>query len=154
MTGQTGLPNFQRVDMHTVSTFSKRRLGIPLVFCAPSPRHRELLGMSTLESQFPVTFPNGTTWQKLDGNCAQCGGVLHPSMVHGLVSRPIPSVAVVEAVGECEACKKLTQFYCRLHDDMRITGPAGPSESSWCTWAPKRSLLKRIWIRLRQLGSN
>lgn len=110
----------------------------------PSPltsRDRELLEMPSVVSQFPVAFANDAVWEEFDGECCCCGRTLSRDLVRGLVSRPVPTVAVVEAVGVCVDCKLVTRFDYRLHDDMRLTGQR---EDGWRTWQTTKTLLERI----------
>lgn len=106
-----------------------------------TPRDQELLGMPSVISQFPIAFANGDQWEEFDGECLECGHAIPRDSVRGIVSRPIESVAVVEAVGLCRACTLVTRFNYRLHDDMRLTGPR---ENGWKTWKAKPSLLDRL----------
>jgi len=111
-----------------------------------TPRDRELLSMDRLSSCFPVNFDNGAVWTSLEGQCRGCGRPVPESRLRGLVARPIPSVAVIEAVGVCEPCKLVTRFDYRLHDDMRITGRSG---AGWATWKAEPSLIERAicWVK-------
>lgn len=106
-----------------------------------STRDLELLEMPPVMSQFPLEFDNQTCWEGFDGECNSCGCTLPIEQVRGLVSRPIASVAVIEAVGVCHSCKVLTHFDYRLHDDMRITGQR---EDGWHTWRAEPSIWERL----------
>lgn len=104
-------------------------------------RDRELLAMPSVISQFPVAFANGAVWEQFDGECSSCGKTLHRDHVRGLVSRPIPAVATVEAAGVCGDCRLVTRFDYRLHDDMRLTGQR---EDGWRTWQATPRLFDRF----------
>jgi hypothetical protein len=97
--------------------------------------------MATIASQMPVVFNNGATWEEFKGECKICGKELPVEHVVGNVTRPIPSVAIVEAIGACLECRIATPYHYRLHDDMRITGLR---EEGWRTWMPRRSLWERM----------
>lgn len=110
----------------------------------PSPltiRDKELLEMSSVMSQFPITFASKDQWSEFNGECSCCGKTLPNEFVRGIVSRPIQSVAVIEAVGVCSSCKLVTRFDYRLHDDMRLTGQR---EDGWQTWKASPTLLDRL----------
>ena len=42
--------------------------------------------------------------EEMDSECNACGKTLSHEVFRGLVSRPIETVAVIEAVGVCDAC--------------------------------------------------
>jgi hypothetical protein len=110
----------------------------------PTPltaRDRELLAMPTLISQFPIFFDNNVCFGKIEGVCICCGKKLRQDCVRGLVSRPIPSVAVIEAVGVCNDCKLITRMDYRLHNDKRVTGLR---TDGWKTWRPAPTLWERV----------
>lgn len=85
-------------------------------------RDRELMNMETIASQFPVQFSNNAVWTEFDGKCSGCGKTLDRNNVRGLLSKPLPTVATIEAAGVCLNCELLTRFDYRIHNDMRITG--------------------------------
>lgn len=87
-----------------------------------SERDKELLAMNHITSYFPIEFSNGAAWEELDGECKSCKKTIPRTMVRGLVSRPFPNVAVVDAVGVRDECKLLTRYHFRLYDNMSITG--------------------------------
>lgn len=94
-------------------------------------RQREMMGMPSISSQMPVEFTKGSHWDEFEGFCSECGKKIRDEWMRGRVSRPIASVAVIEAVGVCAPCSLLTEFHYRLHDDMRITGRRN---GRWVTW--------------------
>ncbi len=107
-------------------------------------RQRELLGMASIASQMPVEFPTGVCWTEFRGECKFCRGDIPDSHLRGQVTRPMPSVAIVEAIGVCPSCKMATPFLCRLYDDWRFSNLF---DGRWCTWRPSPSL----WDRLKRL---
>lgn len=111
-----------------------------------SKRERELLGMDSIASQMPVEFPNGACWTELIGECKFCRREIPDDLLRGSVTRPLPSVTVVEAVGVCPDCRIATPFLYRMHDDRRLTGPC---DGGWCTWMAKPSLWERFKSLLR-----
>ena len=113
-----------------------------------TPRDLELFEMPTVISQFPIAFANGSECEEMDGECNACGKTLSREILRGLVSRPIETVAVIEAVGVCDTCKVFTRFYLRIHDDLRVTAPR---ENAWRTWHPEPSFLERLFLWLRNL---
>jgi hypothetical protein len=96
--------------------------------------------MPNIASQMPVEFDNGACWVAFTGECKFCGNDIPEKLLHGLVSRPITSVAVVEAIGVCPECRMATPFLYRMHDDMRLTGPRA---DGWKTWRAEPTLLER-----------
>ena len=100
-----------------------------------SERHLELIRMPSIASQMPVRFANGAVWSEMTGHCKSCGRLLPAEFFCGAVTRPMESVAVIEAVGACTHCKLLTQFDYRLHDDMTVTGQ---SDRGWARWDFRR----------------
>lgn len=112
-----------------------------------SHRNLELLAMPTIASQMPVVFANGNVWMDIKCECLECKATLPSGWVTGIVSRPIPGVAVIEATGVCNDCRLVTTFDYRLHDDMRVTGPR---EDGWHTWKVRPTL----WDRIRALFSS
>lgn len=108
---------------------------------ALSDNDRELVALPSIASQMPVRFANGACWELFDGQCKDCGKDIASARLTGKVTRPMESVATVEAVGVCPSCKLLTRFYYRLHDDMRVSGP---TDEGWATWQAKPSIYDRI----------
>lgn len=92
-------------------------------------------------SQLPIVFANKMQWTEFSGKCSCCGKPLTDEFVRGFVSRPIESVAVIEAVGFCYPCKRVTRFDYRVHDDMRLTGRR---EDGWKTWKATPSIWERL----------
>lgn len=113
-----------------------------------SDSDRELLARPSIESQMPVRFPNGTAWERFDGECKACGQTIAPGRLTGRVTRLLESVATVEAVGVCEPCRLVTRFHYRLHDDMRITGM---TDEGWATWRAKPSLMERLRVAFKAM---
>ena len=113
-----------------------------------TPRDRELLAMQPLMAQFPVAFGNNAVWEEFDGECLCCGKTLRREFVRGIVVRPIPSVAVLEAAGICVDCRRVTRFDYRLHDDMRLTGQR---EDGWKTWRANPTLWDRFTSLFQRL---
>ena len=100
-----------------------------------------------LRQHFPVTLANGTTVHKVDGLCGSCGGVIDPERVHGRVSRPLETVAVVDAAGYCEACSFITELTLRL----RVVGSTYQAEAlSRDGWRKAMPLPPTLWHRLRR----
>ncbi len=67
-----------------------------------------------LRASFPVTLSNGASVNAVRGVCSRCSQEIAPADVHGRVSWPIATVAVVDAAGLCRPCSTLTQLYVRL----------------------------------------
>lgn len=114
---------------------------MPPKYVSLTARDCELMDMPTIASQMPIQFANGAAWEAFDGECATCKQFLPAGMVVGMVSRPTPTVAVVEAIGVCGVCQKATRYFYRLHDDMRLSGLR---DGRWKEWRPKKSLFDRF----------
>lgn len=108
-----------------------------------TPRERELLDMASIASQLPVEFATGACWLAFTADCKLCDRPIPPELLRGVVSRPMPSVATLEAVGVCPACRVATPFVYRMHDDGRFTGLR---DNSWQTWRPPLPL----WARFKR----
>lgn len=102
-----------------------------------------------LASQFPVVFPNGAKFTVIEGLCNGCKQPIPREWVRGRVTRPIPSVAAVDAIGVCHSCRTTTRFFYRLHEDMSITGLT--SKGRWARWKPRPSKLGMLLKALRWL---
>jgi len=101
-----------------------------------------------LREHFPVKLENGATVHVVNGVCGACGAVIDPKMVRGRVSRPIGSVAVIEAAGYCEPCSYMTELYVRL----RATGESYQAEAIGRDgrWRKVMPPPPTLWNRLRQ----
>jgi hypothetical protein len=108
---------------------------------ALSDEDRELVALPSIASQMPVRFANGACWERFDGQCKACGKDIDAARLTGKVTRPMESVATVEAVGVCPPCKLVTRFHYRLHNDMRISGP---TDEGWAAWQAKPSIFDRL----------
>lgn len=108
---------------------------------ALSEKDRALFDMSSIESQMPVLFKNGSMFEKMDCFCAECDKIIQADRVRGEIQRPFEHVAVIEAVGACAGCRLLTPFQFRLHDDMRMTGFR---DGKWVTWYASSSLWDKV----------
>lgn len=79
-----------------------------------------LMHAETIISQLPVSFPNGNSFDQFTGTCAFCGKDIPDECLKGRVSRPIDTVANIEAIGICLECEKATPFNCRIRDCLRM----------------------------------
>lgn len=83
---------------------------------------QELLKMPTIGSQMPVSFEDTEfSVQQFMTSCGCCKSAIGGEHVHGSITRPMPVVAVVEAVAICPQCNAATQVKTRFHSDHRIT---------------------------------
>lgn len=127
----------------------------PTLAAAPSgtkpitQRERELLTKPRIANQMPVEFKNGACWVEFIGECKFCKKDIPADLLVGSVTRPLESVAVVEAIGVCPVCRMATPFLYRMHDDMRLTGPR---ENGWKTWRAEKPLFERVTQFVRRLG--
>lgn len=113
-----------------------------------TPRDEELLAMPTIMSHFPLVMANKMEWREFSGKCLCCSKLIDNGNLRGHVSHPIPSVAVVEAVGVCPNCSLLTRFFYRLHDDARLSGPR---DGGWQNWQGKPSFYARMQSFLKKI---
>ena len=113
-----------------------------------TPRHRELLTMASVQSQLPVVFGNGNQITEFQWHCANCSCLLSDRNVRGVVSKDLPQVAIVDAVGYCKDCMGLTQINYRIYDDLRMTGIRN---GRWVTWYSEITLLSRLKHALSQV---
>ena len=90
-----------------------------------------LLKLAPLQSSFPVKFDTGLEFAKINCKCARCRKPLFAEFVRGEVTRPISSVAVIDAVGVCTECKVITPFFFRLHSNMSVSTV---HNGKWLTW--------------------
>jgi hypothetical protein len=110
-------------------------------------RDRELLSREPVSSHFPLHFANGARWNLFSGCCDECGGDIPADQLRGSVNRPLPEVAVIEAVGVCAGCSLVTRFMYRLHSDLRITGV---SHGQWREWSARPNWWKSAVKALRR----
>jgi hypothetical protein len=104
-------------------------------------RNHELLGMPSIQSQFPINFENGNGWDEFNVHCDSCGNVLASDLVTGIVSKPMPKVAVIEAVGCCDKCKAVFNIDYRMYDNLSVTCMI---QGVWYILIAKKSAWKRI----------
>ena len=60
---------------------------------------RALLRMPSIASQLPVEIAGGAGWSEFTGECHFCKQDIPDNLLRGSVAIPLPSVAVIEAVG-------------------------------------------------------
>lgn len=100
-------------DVNTPATNIVKRVPV-------TAQHRVFLSGPTINSYFPVIFSNGNVLEELSCSCAQCGKKFSPESLHGVITRPLESVVLVESVGVCTPCSLLTPFTCRIRDDLSL----------------------------------
>lgn len=108
----------------------------------PTARDLELALMPSIASQLPVLFANGTRVVTFTPECARCSKGLEGDAVRGAITRPLPRLAVIEAVGICHECSLLTRYLMRVYDDLTALHPTA---RGWQFRQPRRvSLLARV----------
>jgi hypothetical protein len=80
-------------------------------------RSRELYLMNSISSQLPVRYANGVILAKYICQCAICNTDIPDENLRGIIGKPIPSVATIEAAGVCAHCNAAMLFEYRVHDD-------------------------------------
>jgi hypothetical protein len=112
-----------------------------------SPRTFELLGMETIESQFPVAFDDGGGFPMFTAYCAQCSRPIENQHLRGRVTRSRKDLYTIEAAGACFACNIATPVSYRLHQDGTMTG-ISPDSGKWTEWNKKPGFFQGIWHTL------
>ena len=105
--------------------------------------------MPPLRVSFPVTLSNGASVHTVRGVCSKCSQDIATDDVHGRVTWPIATVAVVAAAGLCRACSTMTQLYLRL----RPTGTTYRAEAPRLDgrgWIAVQAPPQPWWRRLRR----
>ncbi len=105
-----------------------------------SPRIRQLLEMSTVESQLADEFGE-TAFARLGAHCAQCNRPLAAGYLRGLVIPARADVCTVEAAGVCPTCKSVTAILYQAYRDGTIRG-ANPARTSKA--APMHGFIRGI----------
>lgn len=102
-----------------------------------------------LEASFPITLPNGVSVPTPRGVCSRCKQLIDPSDVHGRVSWPIQTVAVVDAAGLCRSCSTMTQLSVRFRsvDNTFRAEARRPDGGGWVGVQPPPP---STWQRLRR----
>lgn len=101
-----------------------------------------------LRACFPLTLTNGVSVPTPRGVCSGCEDVIEHGMVHGRVSWPIPAVAVIEAAGYCEECRRMTQLYLRVRPSGTTFRAEAPLHDG-SGWAFVEPPADSWWTRLR-----
>lgn len=112
---------------------------------------RALLEAPSIASQLPIIFDNKAQFDSIEAKCLSCDQPIAPDQLRGTITRPIPGVAVVDAVGYCKTCNLVTPAHYRLHDDMRLSGRT--RDGSWAQWQMRPARRSRIGRFLRWLFS-
>lgn len=112
-------------------------------------RERELFAMPSVMSQLPIVFKSGLKPKvtEYDCDCTCCDETIPREAVHGLVSYPIPSVAVIEAVGYCPDCYLFSRALIRFRDDQTVTLPTDEGWRLWVIPTPLRDRVRTFFRR-------
>lgn len=103
-----------------------------------------------LQASFPLTLSNGVRVPSPRGVCSGCDDLIDPSMVHGRVNWPIAAVAVIEAAGYCEQCRRMTQLYLRVRPSGKTYRAEAPRRDGK-GWAFVEPPADSWWTRFRNL---
>lgn len=110
---------------------------------------QRLIDSPPIQDSFPVVFANGARWDQVTGHCAHCDAEIDPDSLRGVVTWPLPSVADVQGMAWCEACRVWTPIRIRLRDDMSMDGPVpGVGKRPWGRWQSSR---KSWWFWLKKV---
>ena len=85
-------------------------------------RDLELFKMNSIQSQFPVKFKEGMTYETLQVCCAECNIEIKDDDFRGSVTPVLENMTQVEARGFCSKCKLITPVNYRLYSDGRLIG--------------------------------
>lgn len=113
---------------------------------------QEMLHAPSIASQLPVVFENNVRFDRIDAKCVGCGEAIPAEHLRGTITRPFPSVAIMDAIGYCESCNLLSPVHYRLHSDSRLSGRA--KDGRWAQWKMrpiKASILSRVFQWLTRL---
>lgn len=70
-----------------------------------------------LDKVLPLTSPCTTVIQDLDCECPSCNKPIPAGAVAVDVTRPLPTVLSVNAIGVCPDCRLMTRFLMRFRQD-------------------------------------
>jgi hypothetical protein len=101
-------------------------------------------GCEPISSQLPIRF-GAECWESFEGSCSGCQARIPAHWLRGTVTRPLKTVAVVDAAGYCKACNLLTPFNYRIHKGGRLSGIKG---GRWHEWQASGSVAGRLrqWL--------
>lgn len=94
----------------------------------------ELWESGPIHAAFPIKV--GTmTYTEIQGHCAFCNQLIQPDYFRGKVTRVLPEVVEVRAVGICTDCQKASLFHYRLESDATFSGKN--QDGKWARWSMK-----------------
>lgn len=98
-----------------------------------------------LGASFPITLANGVRVPVPRGVCSRCRQVIDPADVHGRVSWPIQTVAVVDAAGLCRPCSVMTELHVRFRsvDNTFRAEARRPDGGGWVAVQPPPLTLRQ-----------
>lgn len=109
----------------------------------------DFFALPVLSSQFPLAYGNGAKWTGMTGECGSCEKPFEDSCFRGTAEPGLQyadgtsRVYMLDGVGLCEGCERVTHFRYRLYDDMSMVGM---KDGECARWVPRRSW----WSRLRK----
>lgn len=87
----------------------------------------------------PVVFDNGARWLTFTGYCSNCGGDVKLENMRGYIYRPAKTHAVMDVVGYCPPCSRISSYKYRLYRDMTISEFKGGQWRNWGVKVTKKS---------------
>lgn len=100
----------------------------------------------SLAEQLPIVFDNGNRWtsEQLRARCQFCQKIFPNHRLTGRLIRQTPHMVQMDAIGFCDACRKVTACHYRLYDDQRFEGKN--AEGVWTIWTLKpQPWWRRAW---------
>lgn len=118
----------------------------------PDGRDRELLAMPSLADKLPLQFDNGFTISGFEGICNKCERRIPLETTFGLITLPLPGIAVIEAVAVCRSCRLGTPLLLRMKDDGQFTTLIGKEWRAGRVQMTWKGHFMRWWRNLRKGG--
>lgn len=94
--------------------------------------------------QMPLQFPAGASMHEFNGKCLSCGRNIRADLLRGTVVFPMPSVAVLDALGACYDCRLLTPFFCRVRGEEGLVLEWIHDELGWIRTKGEYPVLSKL----------
>jgi hypothetical protein len=114
----------------------------------PSPAELRIWGCPPVGLSLPIQFTSGNRLSELHFGCPFCKQEIDPQNVHGEITRPLETVAVIEAIGRCPRCKVGIPFFFRIYSDLSM---ASLTTSGWRFFRARPRGLARIRLALLRM---
>lgn len=84
-------------------------------------RKQRFLQEPYINSQLPLTLPEGSVIEEFSGECNGCGEQLPDNMLRGNVTKPISTVINIDAIGFCKTCLTIFPLVVRMREYNGVT---------------------------------